>query len=91
MKESGRFWNKVELCKHKNLSPNYFGGAACGTPYCIIHETHCLDCGVYISNCGCRVNSGLDGWSWSRRSKFEAKKRKVYDLRKINKENTLSS
>lgn len=59
------FWDKVHKCSHKNLSPDYLGHAYCSTPYCGggMYETHCLDCGVFISKCDCGVNNGMSGWS----------------------------
>ena len=56
------FWDKVMKCKHENLSPDYCEYIPCGTPYCSGCEEHCLDCGVYISNCGCGSNYGMSGW-----------------------------
>jgi hypothetical protein len=61
-----KFWDKVEKCKHENISPDYLGGVSCDTPYCRGKETHCLDCGVFISDCGCGSNDGMSGWSWLR-------------------------
>jgi len=57
-----KFWEKVEKCEHKNLNPNYFESISCDTPYCHGSEEHCLDCGVYISKCGCGFNNGMSGW-----------------------------
>jgi hypothetical protein len=71
---SNKFWDKVYVCKHENKSPFYLGGGSCGTPYCSIYEYHCLDCGVYISECGCGSNNGLDGWSSRRRMNWERKR-----------------
>lgn len=65
-KESKNFWDKVRKCKHKNLSPNYFVPIYCSTPYCDGNEEHCLDCGVYISECKCHYNDGLSGWPQAR-------------------------
>jgi len=59
------FWDKVNECKHANLS-DYLVPIYCGTPYCTGMETHCLDCGVYISECGCGADNGMSGWSWKR-------------------------
>lgn len=56
------FWKKVEKCKHENLSENYYESVYCGTPYCGGEETHCLDCGVYITKCGCGYCNGMSGW-----------------------------
>ena len=61
-----KFWKKVYQCDHKNLSANYNGGGRCSTPYCSISEDHCLDCGVYISKCGCGCNDGMGGWPMKR-------------------------
>ena len=60
------FWDKVTKCKHEHLSPNYLELIPCGTPYCRGSESHCLDCGVYISECGCNSNNGLSGWPYKR-------------------------
>lgn len=60
------FWKKVNRCKHKNLSDSYYISYRCGTPYCGADEIHCLDCGVYISRCGCGSENGLSGWPMSR-------------------------
>ncbi|MCK9371422.1 hypothetical protein M0R04_16020 [Candidatus Dojkabacteria bacterium] len=68
------FWVKVEQCNHENLSPFYLSGGRCDTPYCTVYEYHCLDCGVYISECGCGTNCGLDGWSWHRRQNWNIRK-----------------
>ena len=56
------FWKSVEKCEHKNMSPGYFEYISCGTPYCSGQEEHCLDCGVYITSCGCGSNNGMSGW-----------------------------
>ena len=71
MKELSKFWDKVLKCEHKNLDPNYYEHVSCGTPYCSGHETHCLDCGVYISECGCGFNNGMSGWPYRRRVIYE--------------------
>lgn len=60
------FWDKVYKCKHKNISPNYSPMVYCDTPYCTGHEEHCLDCGVYISDCLCHSNFGYSGWPHKR-------------------------
>ena len=65
-----KFWDKVEKCKHENLSPTHFGGVFCGTPYCNAGEDHCLDCGVYITKCDCGYCNGMSGWPekrWARK------------------------
>jgi hypothetical protein len=61
-----KFWDKVSQCKHENLSPNYCEPIRCSTPYCSGSEYHCKDCGVYISECGCRSNDGMSGWPQKR-------------------------
>jgi hypothetical protein len=66
-----KFWQKVKECKHKNISPNYSEIIYCSTPYCNGEEIHCLDCGAYISKCGCGFNNGMGGWSLKRRKKRE--------------------
>ena len=67
-------WNKVEKCKHKNLSPNYLDPIYCGTPYCEGDEVHCLDCGVFISTCGCGSWNGTSGWPNKRWNKLYKRK-----------------
>lgn len=57
-------------CKHKNISKYYYEYIPCSTPYCSGTEIHCLDCGVYISDCGCHFMSGLSGWSKKRWKKY---------------------
>ena len=64
------FWEKVKECKHENLSLNYYEFIYCETPHCKGSESHCLDCGVYISECGCGCNNGMSGWSQKRRSRL---------------------
>ena len=61
-----RFWDKVMACEHKRLSPDYLVPIPCGTPYCDGYESHCLDCGAYISECGCGANNGISGWPHKR-------------------------
>ena len=68
------FWDKVIKCEHKNLSPEYFAPIYCSTPYCNGEEYHCLDCGVYISDCLCRCNQGMSGWSHKRWKNYWSKK-----------------
>jgi len=70
-----KFWDKVDKCKHKNMSPDYYEGVYCDTPYCGGWEEHCLDCGVYITRCGCMSNSGMSGWPYRR---WRASRRKKY-------------
>lgn len=57
-----KFCNKVVKCEHKNLSSNCCECIKCETPGCFGYEVHCLDCGVYISKCGCGYCNGLSGW-----------------------------
>ena len=64
------FWQKVEKCKHENLT-DYYHMFTCGTPYCEVVEVRCRDCKVYIMTCGCNVNTGMSGWPWSRVGKHE--------------------
>lgn len=66
-----KFWEKVKKCKHKNLSSNYCEIIPCGTPCCSGYETHCLDCGVYITQCSCGYNNGMSGWPEKRWIKTE--------------------
>lgn len=58
------FWERVKKCKHNNISPNYLEDAGCCMSDMGSHsaEYHCLDCGVYISECGCGCSTGLSGW-----------------------------
>ena len=65
------FWDKVEKCNHDNLSQNYLEPINCGTPYCNGFETHCLDCGVYITQCDCGCENGLSGWPAKRWRKYD--------------------
>lgn len=58
-----KFWDKVDQCKHDNLYENYCEPVPCSTPYCSGYETHCKDCKVYISKCGCGSENGMSGWS----------------------------
>jgi len=78
------FWKKVDACKHENKSPTYFEYISCGTPYCGGHEVRCADCGVYISECGCRSNDGMSGWPWGRWLALERKQ-----LERIREKNRL--
>ena len=68
------FWNKVDKCKHVNISPSYYKSFTCETPYCIGEETYCLDCKTYISKCGCGFWNGVSGWSQSQWKKYFQKK-----------------
>lgn len=69
-----KFWKKVRKCKHEHLSEDYYELLHCGTPYCTGYESHCLDCGVYIGECGCGFNNGVSGWSHSRHLTEERKR-----------------
>jgi len=82
---SDSFWDKVEKCDHSNISPNYYVGFSCDTPYCSGYECHCLDCGVYISECYCGYNRGMSGWSHRRYRNFEKKQER---RRKEKKQDT---
>jgi len=68
------YWKKVSKCKHTNLSPDYLEDVYCDTPYCGGWEDHCLDCGVYITKCGCGFNNGMSGWPEKRHRLEERKK-----------------
>jgi len=57
-----RFWERVHACEHENISENYFQYISCSTPYCGGEEEHCLDCGVYITECKCGFCRGMSGW-----------------------------
>lgn len=69
-----KFWNKVDKCKHENMSPGYYEGVSCWTDYCGGQESHCLDCGVYIVKCGCGSCNGMSGWSDKRHRQQQRKK-----------------
>ena len=71
------FWDKVEKCEHKNLSPDYCAYVRCSTPYCRGDEFHCLNCGAYITECGCHSCDGISGWPNSRWIKHQRKKERV--------------
>ena len=79
------FWGKVEKCKHINESSNYLELISCATPYCVGHEIHCLDCGVYISKCDCGCNNGMSGWSNKRWGIYERKIRNPKSQTATNK------
>ncbi len=72
-----KFWDKVDKCKHENLSPDYYEPIYCDTPYCGGDESHCLSCGVFIATCGCQSCNGLSGWPEKRWKKYYKKKGKV--------------
>ena len=46
------FWDLVKECDHTNRTDHY-EDVGCSTPYCSGNESHCRDCGVYITECGC--------------------------------------
>lgn len=75
------FWDKVSRCQHKNINPSYDDSWSCWTPYCDATESRCLDCGVYISTCGCGFERGLYGWPRSRRRTEERRQ----DLKHLSK------
>jgi len=71
-----KFWDKVQQCKHETLGTNTYIGT-CSTPYCgSIHEDHCLDCGVFISQCACGSNNRMGGWS-TKREQIMCRKKKA--------------
>lgn len=71
-----KFWDKAEKCKHENISDSYCQNSSCMTPYCGgAYEWHCLDCGVYFSECDCHSSDGVSGWSSRRWKKYELKNR----------------
>jgi len=53
------FFEKLHGCKHLNRDPDYCEPFSCSTPYCSGWEDHCLDCGAYISVCGCGSENGI--------------------------------
>jgi hypothetical protein len=61
------FSDKVIACKHEHLSEDYYEYISCGTDYCSGEEVHCLDCGAYITKCGCGAENDFSGWSIARR------------------------
>jgi len=71
---NNKFWDRVLECKHENLSPDYYEYVSCGTPYCGGSEVHCLDCGVYMVECGCGCNNGMGGWPYKRHLRQQRKK-----------------
>ncbi len=68
MTNTSIFWAKVKKCKHENMSPDYCEDVYCGNQAigCSGSETHCLDCGVYISECRCNNGNGMSGWPHKR-------------------------
>ena len=79
-----KFWDKVIKCEHKNLDPNYYEYVPCGTPYCGGHEMRCLDCGVYITKCGCGFNNGMSGWPDRRWRRLWRKKERIYVSKNVS-------
>lgn len=73
-KRCEKFWYRAHRCKHQNLSPVYSETIRCGTPYCSGQEVHCLDCGAFITTCGCGFLTGMSGWSESRHHKQRQKR-----------------
>jgi hypothetical protein len=65
------FWNKVDQCEHKNISPDYLEYLNCT---CQGTEFHCLDCGVYKANCQCGEMQGQSGWPYQRWKTYYYKK-----------------
>lgn len=71
-----KFWKKVAKCTHKNLSKTYYETWYCDPELgCHASEEKCLDCGVYISDCGCGSEQGIYGWPRKRRSRLEMKRK----------------
>lgn len=70
------YWN----CSHERLSNNYYESFSCETPFCEGSEIRCLQCGVYITTCGCGYNNGISGWPRKRWNKFIMNKRRLRDL-----------
>jgi hypothetical protein len=63
------FWVRVQECPHKNMSKDYYRFVSCahGDLGCSGgHESHCLDCGVYIIKDPCGDMSGQSGWPYKR-------------------------
>lgn len=77
-----KFWDKVGKCSHKNLSVSYYVNLSCATPYCSGEEVRCLDCGVYISKCGCGYCNGMSGWPEAQWKAYYKKKENNKDKRK---------
>jgi len=69
------FWKKVYRCKHK-LSTEYYREWPCETLFCIVHEVHCLKCGVYITHCDCYANDTMSGWPSKRWEHYNAGNRR---------------
>lgn len=61
-------------CPHTKVYPDYCHTYKCDTPYCMVTETHCIECGYFIAKCGCHSNEGISGWSTNRWRKHERKK-----------------
>lgn len=60
-------WKRAAKCNHENRTEHYRNGR-CGTDYCDgWTETHCRDCGIFITACPCGSNNSFDGWSWKQR------------------------
>lgn len=75
MKKSS-FWEKVEKCNHENLYSDYYELVYCDNEYCSGSESHCADCGVFITTCQCGYCNGISGWPEKRWSKHH---KKVYE------------
>ena len=67
------FWQRVGTCDHANLSPDYYLTWPC-MEYCRGSESHCLDCGAYLSKCPCHCCDGASGWP-ERRHNAERRKK----------------
>lgn len=66
-----RFFNQIHGCRHAHMDPDYFMGFKCSTPCCSGQEEHCLDCGAYISTCGCGCENGISDKPYWKKIKGE--------------------
>lgn len=70
-------WKKFETCAHEHLT-DYYATGRCGTPLCGgWTESHCRDCGAFISECPCGAENGASAWSWRRHKVEERRRRKA--------------
>jgi hypothetical protein len=47
----------VDTCIHDELDKNFFNQYECETPYCMVSEEKCLQCGCIVVTCGCGYNN----------------------------------
>ena len=47
-------------CEHDILDENYLYQYECETPYCMVSEEKCLQCGCFIVSCGCGYNNEVE-------------------------------